>query len=294
MGAPSSSSNLESTPSFAFPSEMGFLGAGRIAEALIAGLVASGMDGDTILVANRTRAERLDELAGRYGIRPIQNVSDLACAPLIVLAVKPKDVPEALSPLRDLLGPAHILVSLAAGVPLAALARLVPKTAIARAMPNTAAQVRASATGVSFPAGTPAAVRERVLDLFSRVGDPVEVEEHTMDVVTALAGSGPAFLYAALEAMIQETESVLTPENAVRLGRQMFVGAARLWEDDPAPLDEHIRRIASPGGTTERGLAVLGETGALSAFSQAIAAATKRAAEISLDIARSLPDEEKA
>ncbi|MBE3549875.1 MAG: pyrroline-5-carboxylate reductase [Brockia lithotrophica] len=273
------------------PAEVGFLGAGRIAEALIAGLVASGVAGESILVANRARAERLEELARRFGVRPVRNTSHLARAPLVVLAVKPKDVPEALAPLRELLGPAHVLVSLAAGVPLAALARLVPGAAIARAMPNTAAQVRASATGIAFPAGTPASVRKRVLELFVRVGSAVEVEERAMDAVTALAGSGPAFLYAALEAMIREAEKVLAPEDAVRLGRQMFAGAARLWEVDPAPLAEHIRRIASPGGTTERGLAVLQETGALSAFGRAVAAAAERAAEISQDVARSLGEE---
>jgi len=264
---------------------IGFIGGGAMAEALAGGLIASGVSASQIHVAE-PRAERCAQLRDRLGVAADDDYAHaVRGSDLVVLAVKPDVVPSALAKLRaeqlDRAGP--LWISIAAGVRLASLeAGLPAKARIVRAMPNTPSLVGAGATAICGNPQTDAADRSDARALFESVGIAWEADaEELLDAVTGLSGSGPGFVFLFLEALIEAGRQVGLPrEAAERLAKQTLYGAAKLAldpESSPAQLRE---RVSSPGGTTLAGLAELDRAGLREIVARAVAAATRRSAEL--------------
>lgn len=261
---------------------LGFLGAGRMATALAGGVIRSGAWVAGRVLAADLMAEALDKFCRTTGGGRVGSASELAerCG-VIVLAVKPSQVEEALAPIAGAKGP-RLVVSLAAGVPLARLESLVPATfRVIRVMPNTPALVGAGASAYSLGAratDADAALAERVL---GSVGLAVRVPEGQLDAVTGLSGSGPAYLCLVIEALADGGVAAgLSRPLALRLAAQTVLGAGRLVVESgehPARLKDDV---ASPAGTTVEGLKVLEAQGVRSAFIEAVVAAARRSREL--------------
>jgi pyrroline-5-carboxylate reductase len=265
---------------------IGFVGAGAMAEALAGGLLASGV-GRERLLASDVDAARRRAFAERLGVAVAEDNAEVARrSDVVVLAVKPGAVPEVLAGLRRA-APQEVgrvlWISIAAGVPLAALeAGLAAPARIVRAMPNTPALVRAGATGLFGNPATGAEDRRVARALFEGVGIAWEApDESQLDAVTGLSGSGPAYLFAFLEALIEAgTAEGLPRDAAERLAKQTAFGAAKLALESERSPAELRRQVSSPGGTTLAGLARLEALGFARALAEAVAAATRRAGEL--------------
>jgi pyrroline-5-carboxylate reductase len=265
---------------------IGFIGAGAMAEALAGGLLASGVGRERLLASDVDPARR-GSFSAKLGVEATpDNAEVVRRSDVVVLAVKPVAVAPVLADLRGS-GPAEaarvLWISIAAGVPLAVLeAGLGAGARIVRAMPNTPALVRAGATGLCANAAANAGDRRAALALFEGVGIAWEArEESQLDAVTGLSGSGPAYLFAFLEALIEAGAGVGLPhEAAERLAKQTAFGAAKLALESERSPAELRQQVSSPGGTTLAGLARLEALGFARALAEAVAAATRRAAEL--------------
>jgi pyrroline-5-carboxylate reductase len=269
-----------------------FVGAGSMAEAMLRGITGSGLlPPESITITNRNNAERLRELAGRYGVRTAFSQEDkleaLARADVVVLGMKPKDAAEALAALKTHLEARHLVVSVIAGLSIGTIQKLLGrKQPVARAMPNTSSQIGLGATGIAFSEEAGAADRERALALFRAIGIAAEVDERLLDAVTAVSGSGPAYIYLMMEAMMDAASRFgLSPETARELIVQTVRGAAemvRLTGEEPTELR---RRVTSPGGTTQAAIETLERLGFREAVVQAMERAAHRAGELGSAIA---------
>jgi pyrroline-5-carboxylate reductase len=266
-----------------FPLAVGFLGAGQMATALVGGWTKAGL-----LDAARSRAaDPFAEARGRFekatGVVTVNGNRDVAAAcDVLVLAVKPQVLPAVLAELRPALHAGHLVISIAAGVTLQALADGLGSTVrLVRVMPNTPCLVGASATGYSpGSTATPDDV-ELVGKLFGAVGKAYRVSEPQLDAVTGLSGSGPAYVYAFIEALADGGVRCGLPRDVAQsLAAQTVLGAAKMVLETgqhPAVLKD---AVASPGGTTIAGLQVLERAAFRSAAIDAVEAATKRAQEL--------------
>ncbi|MDR7435874.1 MAG: pyrroline-5-carboxylate reductase [Armatimonadota bacterium] len=262
---------------------IGFIGAGNMAEAMIRGLVTTGtVVPARIIVTNRENRERLARLSWQYNIFTTPSKAELlARANVVILAVKPKDIPEVLEAIRDLARPDQVVISVAAGVPLARLEGALPKISVVRTMPNLATSVAASVTAMTYGSQVRGEDRAVARALFEALGRVVEVSEELMDAITALAGSGPAYVYRMMEAMTEAGANLGLPGDiALLLAAETVFGAAKLVREtgeDPRTLRQ---RVTSPGGTTMAGLQVLEERGFSTTLVEAIARAALRAKEL--------------
>lgn len=275
---------------------IGFVGAGAMAEALAGGLVASGV-GRERLLASDIDATRRQGFEARLGVATTADNARVARgSDVVVLAVKPGAVAPLLALLRQ--GAAGeigrvLWISIAAGVPLAVLeAGLGAPARIVRAMPNTPALVRAGATGLFGNAATTREDRAAARALFESVGVAWEAAgEAQLDAVTGLSGSGPAYLFAFLEALIEAGAAAGLPREAASLlARQTAYGAAKLALESERSPAELRQQVSSPGGTTLAGLARLEALGFAAALGEAVRAATHRAGELGLEARRAGAD----
>ena len=259
-----------------------FIGAGNMAQALIGGLIARGAD-PRLLCAIDPAAERRSALAEGFGIATHAACSAEALAvDVAVLAVKPQQMAEAAQAAAPHLSGALVL-SVAAGVRIATLSNwLGGHKRVVRTMPNTPALVGLGATGLAASPTVGAADRALAEAILAAVGITVWVEgEAQLDAVTALSGSGPAYVFRFIETMIAGGQSLgLSADQARRLSLQTVLGAATLAAqsaESPAVLRE---RVTSKGGTTAAGLAVFAERRLEEVVAQAMAAACRRSEEL--------------
>jgi len=252
------------------------VGGGKMGEALVAGLVASGWaEASKIAVVERL-AERRAELADR--LPGVVVVERAVPADGVVLAVKPQDVTTACDELDD---PARVL-SIAAGVTLATLEAALPAgTAVVRAMPNTPATVGAGAAAVAAGSSATDADLDWADTILSAVGITVRVPETQLDAVTGLSGSGPAYVFLVAEAMLEAGAAVGLPDDVtLALVNQTLLGASRLLTETDTGAEALRIAVTSPNGTTAAGLAVLDAAGVRAAFVDAVTAATERSKEL--------------
>ncbi len=262
---------------------IGMIGAGNMADALLRGLLDRAVvSPEDIWVTNRSNRERLLSVGARYGVRVTPTKPPLlAAASVLVLAVKPRDTQEVLAEIAGAVRPDQLVVSVIAGIPLATLEAALPGVPVIRAMPNTSAAVLASATALAAGRRATADHLATAVRLFEAVGDTVVVSEDVLDVVTGLSGSGPAYVYHLIEAMVRAgTDLGLSGELARRLAVQTLVGAARMLAESAADPGELRRRVTSPGGTTMAALGVLEDRGFARAVQDAIRRAAERAREM--------------
>ncbi|MCL6637289.1 MAG: pyrroline-5-carboxylate reductase [Alicyclobacillus sp.] len=253
-----------------------------MAEAFIRGVLQRGaLQPAQLCVVSRNPQGRAVALQGQYGVRA-GSYAQAAQARLVLLAVKPGDAADALAQVEPYLH-GQPLVSFAAGVTMRWLEEQVQgKSPVVRTMPNLPVAVLAGVTAVAFPEhGLLPADRAWIRFLLEQLGTVVEVPESLMDAVTAVSGSGPGFVCAFLEAMEQTAQRLgMDPQLARPLLLQTLAGTAqalREWELSPAELRQ---RVASPGGTTQAGLAVFERGGLAALVSEALTAAANRSAEL--------------
>ncbi|MGL1832338.1 pyrroline-5-carboxylate reductase [Rhodocyclaceae bacterium SMB388] len=263
-------------------SRVGFLGGGNMASALIGGMLSRGCPPGDIQVVDPS-GEACQRLTRDFGVRAVLAVDDAFLdSDLIMLAVKPQQMKLALSPLNGRLT-RQLLVSIAAGLHMKDIARWTGGyRAIVRAMPNTPALIGAGVTGVFADASVGAADRDAAERVLSAVGSVVWVaEESLIDAVTAVSGSGPAYVFHFIEALEAAGVSLGFDEStARRLAIETMLGAARLAADSdesPAVLRE---RVTSKGGTTAAALASMAESGVFDAIVTAVKAAEARSREL--------------
>ncbi|MFO1430610.1 MAG: pyrroline-5-carboxylate reductase [Candidatus Competibacteraceae bacterium] len=263
---------------------IGFIGGGNMAHSLIGGLLADGCDPQTLWVAE-PRAEQCDILRQRFGIRTSSdNVAVATQVKVVVLAVKPQILWEvALQLAACIQRHKPLVISIATGVREADLCRWLGGTvAVVRTMPNTPALVRCGATALFANAWVSAPQRQLAESILRAVGLTIWVhDESLLDSVTALSGSGPAYFFLIMEALEQAGIRLgLEPEQARLLTLQTAFGAARMAlesADSPALLRA---RVTSPGGTTEKAVAVLQAGELETLFVRALEAARQRAREL--------------
>lgn len=259
-----------------------FLGVGVMGEALLSGLVQAGRPVSELLVAEK-RPERAAELTERYGIEVVDTAEAVKRADTVLLVVKPQDIGALLDEVAASARPGQLFVSIAAGITTSFVeSRLPDGVAVVRAMPNTPALV-----GEGMSAASPGShVTEEHLreaeDLLRSTGRVVRVPEKQQDAVTAISGSGPAYVFYVVEAMIEAGVHLGLPRaTATELVVQTLVGSAKLLRDTgehPTVLRE---RVTSPGGTTAAALRLLDEGGVRAAFLAAIEGARDRSRALS-------------
>lgn len=261
---------------------VGVVGAGNMARALVAGWLAAGWPARRITVTNRRDDGRLAAMAA-LGVAVTRSKADLCAeSEVVVVAVKPADAAGALAELGGLLGRRHLVLSLMAGVPTAAIeGALGGPVRVVRAMPNVSSAVRESATGLAAGHWAKAADLDRAAALLAAVGQVENVPESALAAVTAVAGSGPAYVYLLLEALAAAGRAVgLDGDLAGRLAVQTVFGSAKLVHDTARDPAELRRSVTSPGGTTAAALAVLEAAGFADTLAAAVARATQRAGEL--------------
>jgi pyrroline-5-carboxylate reductase len=262
--------------------KIGFIGGGNMAAAIIGGLIARGHAAADIVVAERDAGQR-ERLAARFGVSTEDPPGErFSSADAIVLSVKPQQMREAVAPLGRLLG-GQLVVSIAAGIRLADLSRwLGGYPTLVRAMPNTPALVHAGITGLHAAAGVTREQREAATALLAAVGEVIWFDDETaLDAVTAVSGSGPAYVFYFLEALEQAARELgLASADARALAARTFAGSVKLALAEGESFQVLRERVTSRGGTTERALGVMRDAAVKERIVEAVKAACERSREL--------------
>ena len=266
--------------------KIGFIGAGNIAHALIQGMIESGQfTSDQIRMNNRSNVPRRRRIESVYSVPYVGKRQLVDWADVLILAVKPQDLFDVLEEISPLMTERKLIVSIVAGVDIKSIAgSLNQKMPIIRAMPNTSAKVLFSATALSVGKMVLTEEYELAAKIFFCVGSVRQVPETQMDAVTGLSGSGPAYVYTFLKAMIEGGEQLgLSHEDAGELALQTLRGAIEMVSATGTDPSELTRQICSPNGTTLAGLKVLESHHFQENIVDAIKAATHRSEELRLE-----------
>nr|WP_179446550.1 pyrroline-5-carboxylate reductase [Naumannella cuiyingiana] len=257
------------------------VGGGVMGETLISGLLRAGWPTERILASERS-PERRAELAERHGIEALAGLDAAGQAETVVLVVKPQDADAVLAELAGRIRPGAMLVSLCAGVPTARLEAGLPDgQPVVRVMPNTPAQVDEGMAAISAGRYADAAHVARVEELLNAIGRSVTVPESYQDAVTAISGSGPAYLFFVVEAMIEAGVHLGLPRvTATELVVQTMLGSAKLLRESGGHPTVLREQVTSPGGTTAAAIRQLEDHKVRAAFITAIEAARDRSREL--------------
>ena len=262
--------------------QLGFIGCGKMATALIEGVVASGVFAKGEIIVSDRYPAAVEAVVKKCGVRAASDNASLATeADVIVSCVKPADAAEALGVLKNV-GAGKLVISIMAGVPISKLQEFCgAKARIVRVMPNTPALVNKGAAAYALGEGVSESEARIVEKIFSAVGTVACVKEPLLDAVTGLSGSGPAFIYLIIEALSDSGVLMGLPRDlSLQLAAQTVSGAAEMVLKTglhPAQLKE---QVTSPGGTTIAGLAALEKAGVRAAFQSAVRVATERSVEL--------------
>jgi len=259
-----------------------FLGGGNMANALVGGLLGKGFAATDIGVIE-LNADNRAKLEATYGIRTYASTdADALACDVVVLAVKPQQMKAACTPMQPHLD-RQLIVSIAAGLRLADLSRwLGGHRLLVRTMPNTPALISAGITGLYAPPEVDAERRAAAEQVMQAVGSTFWVDDETrMDSVTAISGSGPAYVFLFIEALQQAAADLgFPPEQARQLAIETTLGAARLAEQSSEPASILRERVTSKGGTTEAALNTMAERGVLPGIVAGIVSADRRGREL--------------
>jgi pyrroline-5-carboxylate reductase len=256
------------------------VGAGAMGEVFVAGLLRAGTEPHRLVIAEK-REDRAREVSQLHGVRSVSIAEAARESATILLLVKPQDIPGVLDEMSALIADGTVVISLAAGVRLAVLEAMLPRAAVVRAMPNTPALVDLGITAISPGASCSPQQADYVESLLSAVGPVVRVPEDLQDAVTATSGSGPAYVFRLVEAMVAGAIDLgVDPAIAHQLVTQTVLGAATMAARpgaDPAALRA---QVTSPGGTTAAALSVFDAGDLMGLVADAMRAARDRGAEL--------------
>lgn len=264
--------------------QLGFIGGGVMAEAILSRLVQKGTFPAASILVSDPVAQRRDFLNHTYGVAVTDtNLAVMAASPTIVLAIKPQQLEKVAAemPTASSSGQSRLILSILAGVTLRQLTQVFPAMAVVRAMPNTPATVGAGITAMAAACDVSPTDQNQAKLILEAIGSVIEVPESQMDAVTGLSGSGPGYIALVVEALTDGGVAVGLPRAiAAQLALQTILGTATLLQESgwhPAELKD---RVTSPGGTTIAGITALEQAGVRAAFMQAVQMATQRSQEL--------------
>ena len=263
--------------------KIAILGAGRIGEALLSGLLTSGWRKPDEIAATSRRPDRVEELREEFGVAATtSNPEAVSGAAVVVISVKPQDLDALLGEVGGLIGADQTVLTIAAAIPTAAIERrLGADVPVVRAMPNTPSTVHEGIAGLAPGAHAEEEQLALAEEVLSHLGAVVRVPESLMDAVTAVSGSGPAYFALLAEAMIEGGILLGLPrETSTQLVVQTMLGTAKQLRDDKLHPVELREMVTSPGGTTIAAIHELEQAGVRAAFLNAIQAAMRRAREL--------------
>ena len=256
-------------------------GAGKMGGALLSGWLAQGLDGKRVVVIEPQPSDDISALVTK-GVRLNPSPKDVGAVATLVIALKPQSFREAGAMLKSFAGPSTLVVSIMAGTTIASIAEVCGGSVV-RAMPNTPAAIGRGIT-VAVAAGNVSSPQRGIADALLRATGSVEWvdDENLMDAVTAVSGSGPAYIFLLAEELARAgVEAGLPQDLATRLARETVAGSGELLRLSEAPSSTLRQNVTSPGGTTAAALEVLmGPDGMQSLLIRAVAAATKRSKEL--------------
>jgi len=260
---------------------LAIVGGGFMGGALAEGLIDSGWSAHDLVVAE-VREARRGFLTRHLRVRTTEDAAGaVAQAPTAIFAVKPQDIEDTLTRVAAAFGPERLAISICAGVPTRRYEDRLGEVGVIRCMPNTPAAIGMGATAIARGRFATDAHLATALNLLATVGKVVVVEEAQMDAVTAVSGTGPAYVFYLAEALIEAARAEgLTKEQAHLLVYQTLNGAAQLLVHDPAEPEELRRRVTSPGGTTHAAITHLEEHRWAGIFREAVHQARVRSEEL--------------
>jgi pyrroline-5-carboxylate reductase len=271
-----------------------FIGAGAMAEAILAGLTKNQIaKAEDVAVTNRSNSIRLRKLGEYYGVQAdaAQKFQYVKDADILILAVKPKDMWSTMQEIRSYTNDGQLLLSVAAGITTEQISRLVEHQApVIRSMPNTSASIGQSATCICGGDTAGEAHFQIACTIFESIGSVFKIKEKYMDAVTAVSGSGPAFIYYFVEAMLEGAGDLGLEETlAKRLIQQTMLGAANMLLHSGQEPSVLRQQISSPGGTTLAGLDVLDDNRFKESIRLCLQAAAARATELGTQLSEQVP-----
>ena len=270
----------------AFDGPVVLAGAGKMGTALLSGWLARGLEARNVIIQEPNLTGEAAKLVGEHGITAVPSILALPSPPSVILmAVKPQTMNSVLPSLARLAGPATVVMSIAAGKSIASFERALPKgTAVVRAMPNTPAAIGRGISGAVANAETTAAQKQVCEDLLGAVGDVVWLDDEAqIDAVTAVSGSGPAYVFLLTEALANAGKAAgLDASTAMQLARATVSGAGELMRQSDSDAATLRQNVTSPAGTTAAALAVLMRegNGLKELMTEAVLAAQKRGREL--------------
>jgi len=261
--------------------KIALIGAGVMGESLLAGILRSGVAPADISIAE-IRAERAAELTEKYGVTCSDAQTTVADADTVLLVVKPQDIAQVLVDISPALNPNTLIVSLAAGITTASMESNLPSgQPVARVMPNTPSLVDQGMSGISAGTNCSDLHLERAVSLMNSVGQSVVIPEELQDSLTAVSGSGPAYIFYVIESMVAAAvELGITRDMATDLVVQTVYGAATLIKHTGDEAQTLRERVSSPGGVTVAAIKSLDDQGVREAFATAMLAARNRSEEL--------------
>ena len=262
-------------------SKVAVIGAGIMGEALISALISSGVNPELITISEK-RADRSAELIARYSIRQAPLSINVADADAVLLVVKPQDMTVVLEEIKESINPSTVVISFAAGKTISFISSVLgTNNPVVRVMPNTPTMVGAGMAAASMGTGVTEAQKKFVLGFLAATGKVIEVAEDLQDAVTATSGSGPAYFFAFVEAMVAGARDLgLSEEEATILTIQTIVGAAKLLDESGKSATTLRENVTSPNGTTAAALASFGSSDLNSMVAKAMKASSDRSQEL--------------
>lgn len=263
--------------------KIAFIGAGQMAEALIKGLIKAQLFLPSEITASDINEARLKQLSDTYAINTTpSNVQAAKAGEIVLLAVKPQHIQAVVAEIGQQTSSSQVIVSIAAGIRLAKIKPYFKHSqGLVRVMPNTPALVGAGMSVIAFEPHLAAGIRQKIKAIFEAIGEVAEANEEIMDVVTAISGSGPAYYFLFCQTLAKAGIAAGLPADiAYHLSRQTFYGSALLLKQKLNE-EELIKKVASPGGTTEAALKKFAALGLEKIVQEAVSAAIARGKELS-------------
>ena len=261
---------------------IGFIGAGKMASAMIEGLLSKGLYGrDGIVACCRSEATK-ERVSKELGIRVSTDAADVfSSADVIVLAVKPDQIASILAANSAANSTKKLLISIAAGIKISVIEKYVPDSRIIRVMPNVCSTVLEGASGYTLGSSATAEDGILVKGILEAIGIAFEVPEDKLDAVTGLSGSSPAYMFMVIDALADGGVLMGLPRDvAIRLAAQTMLGSAKTVLETGRHPDQLKDSVCSPGGTTIEGVKVLEDYGMRAAFIAAVQASAERSKEM--------------
>ena len=264
--------------------KIAIIGTGNMGEALVSGLLGSNSSKSKNIICTDARQEILDEVESKFKVRTTtNNLEAVADADIVIYAVKPQIMAAVLIETAPKLDKSKLVISIAAGVPLAAIETCIQKDLrLIRVMPNIAAAVKEAATAIAAGEHATKEDIQLAMEIFSSIGKCLFLKEnYLMDATTGLSGSGPAYIFLIVDALADAgVKEGLSRQESLFLAEQTVLGAAKLLietQEHPGQLKD---KVTSPGGTAIAGLATLESGGLRTTLIDAVEAATKRSKEL--------------